>query len=95
MLFYLVVLLLSIINKIKPFSAKFREKIFNIRDSFEYSFLINLYALMAPIIFAFLTINLKYSSVENISYKFSLIVSFIYLALFGLFFIVYFIVYIS
>lgn len=92
---YIISLLINLTNKIKPVSHSLREKVYNIIDTFEYSFLILLFATVAPATLGYIVINFKYASFKNVSFRLSMVVSIYYLAVFVFLVLVFVIIYAS
>ena len=92
---YFISLVLNLVNKIRPVSHSLREKIYNIIDTFEYSFLILLFSLFAPATIGFIVINLKNADFNNHSYRLSLIVSIYYLVILVFLLVIFLIIYAS
>lgn len=57
---YVFTLIFNMIHKISPFKPKNRERLFTLRDVFEFSFLSMSFLVFTPVIFAYLTIDLKF-----------------------------------
>lgn len=95
LLVYLISVLLILINKLRPLSTKLRNKIYNVSDTFEYSFLLILFYSLAPSTFAFLVANLRLGSDQKALYRVSLAVCAIYLVIFALGFATFLIAYIT
>lgn len=56
---YFITLIFSFIHKITPFRPKNRERLFTTRDVFEFSFLAMSFLVFIPVIFGYLTLDLK------------------------------------